>query len=348
MRLLRFARNDERGVIARSRRRRSNLVVLLLALSACGDSTAPESDMVTYNIDPARISVSGLSSGGHMATQLHVAHSSLFSGAAVIAGGPYYCAEGSLNKGFGPCIKGGKVGIDQLLAYAGDMARAGKIDALENLEDDRVWLFHGALDDVVSAELMSAAEEFYAGLMPDTSITTINDIAAVHGLPTIDFGPACDTFSTPFLNACDYDAAGEWLQVIHGELNERTVASGELRSIPQVDAVDADMLDEALLYVPTSCAGGERCGIHVAIHGCTQSSEFVGEAFAIGSGLNEWGESNDLLVLYPQVASSKIAPMNPYGCWDWWGYTNEDYATRSGPQVTVIKNTLDALAGTTL
>jgi len=51
-------------------------------------------------------------------------------------------------------------------------------------------------------------------------------------------------------------------------------------------------------------------------------------------------------VLYPQVASSKIAPMNPYGCWDWWGYTGDDYATREGPQIEVIMAMLDALGGT--
>jgi poly(3-hydroxybutyrate) depolymerase len=40
--------------------------------------------------------------------------------------------------------------------------------------------------------------------------------------------------------------------------------------------------------------------------------------------------------------------MNPYGCWDWWGYTNADYATRGGAQVQVIKALLDQLAGRTL
>ena len=79
-----------------------------------------------------------------------------------------------------------------------------------------------------------------------------------------------------------------------------------------------------------------------------QSSEYISDAFAAGTGYNEWAEANKLLVLYPQVASSKIAPMNPYGCWDWWGYTNEDYATKDGPQIKVIKAMLDALAGSTL
>ena len=53
-------------------------------------------------------------------------------------------------------------------------------------------------------------------------------------------------------------------------------------------------------------------------------------------------------MLYPQVDSSKIAPLNPMGCWDWWGYTDGDYATRDGAQLKVVKATLDLLAGETL
>ena len=103
------------------------------------------------------------------------------------------------------------------------------------------------------------------------------------------------------------------------------------------------MLEHAFLYVPVSCAEGASCGVHVAIHGCTQSAEFVGDAFAAGAGYNEWAEANNLLVLYPQVASSKFAPMNPYGCWDWWGYTGSDYATRDGKQVQVIVGMIETL-----
>jgi len=36
--------------------------------------------------------VSGISSGGYMAVQLHVIFSDTFQGAGIVAGGPYYCA----------------------------------------------------------------------------------------------------------------------------------------------------------------------------------------------------------------------------------------------------------------
>src|SRR3982750_4411765 len=45
------------------------------------------------NLDRSAITVSGLSSGGFMAHQFHVAHSKLVTGAGIIAGGPFRCVE---------------------------------------------------------------------------------------------------------------------------------------------------------------------------------------------------------------------------------------------------------------
>ena len=39
-----------------------------------------------YNVDPHDLSISGFSSGGGMAMQMHVSHSALFKGTAIFAG----------------------------------------------------------------------------------------------------------------------------------------------------------------------------------------------------------------------------------------------------------------------
>lgn len=318
----------------------------LALLSACGAEQTPATQASpVYNIDMSRITTSGVSAGGYMAGQLHVAHSSAFSGVGIIAAGPYYCASGSMQTGLGPCMKGGDLRLDALSAYLRDQAAAGGVDTPDNLADDAAWIFIGESDAIISADVTQAAVNFYAQLLPQENIVYVDDIDAPHGMPTLESGVACDVVETPFLNACGYDAAGELLEAIAGPLVPRTEASGELRRIPQVGGVDADMLESALLYVPESCAGGEACGIHVALHGCQQSTEFLGDAFAAGAGYNEWAESNRLLVLYPQVASSKLAPLNPLGCWDWWGYTGEDYATQSATQITSIMQTIESLRG---
>jgi hypothetical protein len=40
-------------------------------------------------------------------------------------------------------------------------------------------------------------------------------------------------------------------------------------------------------------------------------------------------------LLFPQVAPS-YQPLNPNGCWDWWGYEGSDYATHAGPQIAAV------------
>jgi len=339
------ADNASYGVLSRV----FGLLSLAAFFAACGaEEPAEPAEANTYNVDSSRISVSGVSAGAMMATQLHIAHSSVFSGTALLSGGPWNCAQASMQRALGPCMKGGDLGIEQLITFAKKAEADGAVDSLANLKNDRAWIFHAMLDEAVAESGSQAAVAFYAELMPPESIMYVGNIEAAHGFPTLETGVACDEMESPYLNACNYDAAGILLEALHGELAPRIAAAGTLQEIRQPGADDAIMLDHALLYVPESCASGESCGLHVALHGCLQSTDYVGDAFASGAGYNEWAEANRLLVLYPQVASSRIAPLNPMGCWDWWGYTEDSYATKSGPQIKVIKATMDALAGRSL
>src|SRR5271157_5664425 len=63
---------------------------LLVALGSASANAAEK--LGAYSVDPAQISVAGLSSGAFMANQLHIAHSADVMGAAMIAGGLYGCA----------------------------------------------------------------------------------------------------------------------------------------------------------------------------------------------------------------------------------------------------------------
>lgn len=68
---------------------------LTLSLLVC-PALAQASDLLPALAAATRGStVSGLSSGAFMSVQMHIAHSSRIEGAAILAGGPYYCAEGS-------------------------------------------------------------------------------------------------------------------------------------------------------------------------------------------------------------------------------------------------------------
>jgi poly(3-hydroxybutyrate) depolymerase len=105
------------------------------------------------------------------------------------------------------------------------------------------------------------------------------------------------------------------------------------------------------VYVPASCAAQRPCRVHVAFHGCQQNASTIGDDYYSHAGYNEWADTNDLIVLYPQTIASgrynnpaSSIPYNPNGCWDWWGYTGESYARKDGPQIAAIEAMLRALA----
>lgn len=62
-------------------------------------------DMIaTYDIDPSRVYVTGLSAGGYMTSVMLATYPDVFAGGAVVAGGPYRCASGLIDA-FG-CMNG--------------------------------------------------------------------------------------------------------------------------------------------------------------------------------------------------------------------------------------------------
>ena len=64
-----------------------------------------------------------------------------------------------------------------------------------------------------------------------------------------------------------------------------------------------------------------------------QAIEFIGFDFVEFSGYNNVAEANDLIILYPQVNATD--DINPRGCWDYWGYTDDKgielFSTNLGP-----------------
>jgi len=299
-----------------------------------------------FNISKDNITVSGISSGGYMATQFHISHSEKIAGVAIIAGGPYWCARYSISRALGYCMKGGN-GTDPntVSDYVNKSQLEKSIDNVAHLKNDKVWIFHGANDIVMANSVSRAIKDFYLNYTDESNITTIYDVPVNHGMPTQNTGGKCDTINENFLNACAYDAAGEILQNFYGELTARTQAKGKLIQIDQSKYQKAQFADSGYLYVPSSCKDNTTCALHTVFHGCMQSSEFIGDAFVKGAGYNEWAESNNIVVFYPQVNSSQFSPMNPKGCWDWWGYTNEDYSNQKGPQIKAVNSMIDKISG---
>lgn len=88
--------------------------------------------------------------------------------------------------------------------------------------------------------------------------------------------------------------------------------------------------------------------MHIALHGCKQNHDTIRDRYVQHAGYNEWADTNHLIILYPQtIATDPVTnfgtPLNPYGCWDWWGYTDFNYAVKAGRQIATIRSMLDRL-----
>jgi len=304
--------------------------LLFVSSSLCAQGRLPG-----YGAEVASFTVSGVSSGGYMAVQMHVAHSSRVHGAAALAAGPYYCARGSLWVARNECMTGAPAVTRR---DAERFARENRIDPLANIPSARVWLFSGTQDRTVVPGVVEALAKQYALFGANPALVT--DKPAGHAMVTEQAGAACAATEPPFINDCDYDAAGELLRHLLGPLlSPSSRSEGQLLAFDQreFDAEHAASIAESgFAYVPKTCLG-TKCRVHVAFHGCRQNADAVGERFVREAGYNRWADTNRLIVLYPQtVARYGWWAFNPRGCWDWWGYTGPAYATKEAPQMRAV------------
>ena len=295
------------------------------------------------NIDKAQTTVSGASSGGYMAVQLHVAYSATFSkGAGVVSGGPFNCADASVLNAIGRCLGRGAIPVDALVATTNAWAKTGAIDPTSNLANSKVYLFSGAKDSVVPQSTSVDLQTYYQNFLPATNIVFKRDIDAEHAIVTDDFGASCLTKATPFINNCNFDMAGAMLQQLYGALNPRSkiITDASLVEFDQTPFVSGQgMATSGWVYIPQSCSAGAACRVHVALHGCKQNTADVGQAFIRNAGYNRWAEANNIVILYPQTSQKATN-----SCWDWWGYNDANHAKKSAPQMTAIVAMLTQLS----
>jgi hypothetical protein len=150
-----------------------------------------------------------------------------------------------------------------------------------------------------------------------------------HCQPTDNFGGPCTQLNTDnYINNCNYKGAYEMANYLYGgALIKPQGNEGLLTNLFEFDQSEffeistpamSSMDDIGYVYIPTRCAAGALCKLHIAFHGCQQGRQLIDNTYVVNAGYIEVAELNDIIVLFPQVIASTLAG-NPQGCWDWWG-----------------------------
>lgn len=331
----------------------------------------------SYAVREDRIFVAGISSGGYMAVQMHVAFSRLFKGAAIYAGGPYYCAQDNLLVALTTCLSDvPPVNLQTLESTTAAWAKQRLIDPVDNLKGQPVYLWSGVADTTVRQPVMDALKSYYQYFAADI-VRYDNDFDAEHGWES-PYGPLpCQVAATPYIITCTnadrvaaanvsdmppddrggaptapYDSEKVWLanwfghlkSKNEGKLNGSVIPFDQNEFAPGGNAAAISMDSTGYAFVPADCASGRECGLILALHGCLQYYGAVGPAFIDDAGINQWADTNRIIVLYPQTIPT--GGSNPQGCWDWWGYLNDpNYAQKSGPQMQALSAMVMHAAG---
>lgn len=327
-------------------------------------TVAPAPRLTGLGADLSQCSVSGLSSGAFMSVQLQLAHSALFVGAGIIAGGPYRCVESyraaaaiaedayvqnALFVCMNPLIPQAGPNAERLAAVARQTARDQLIDPLHHLARQRLYIFTGSADTVVHPSVVETTRRFYELLgVPPSQIQFVSSVPAGHAILTthLDDNPVGEN-RPPYINRWDQPRmqSQDILEHIHGPLNPPAPrAGGRLICFDQREFFGhesrASMSAHGWAYVPQDVEASGRCRVHVVLHGCKQGVNYVNQVagrpdqaneapyglrYVTRTGYNELADTNGFVMLYPQVeGTDTAATQNPEGCWDWWGYSSPD------------------------
>jgi len=304
-----------------------------------------------------------------MAVNHLFAFSASVEGAGIAAGSPYGCGVQADQED--RCYYG-HVDIPASVGHAYRRQAQGHIDSLANLKQTPVLLFNGKKDNEVYKRTMvdtfHQLQYFVDAKFLHTAFET--DAAHVwsvdHG--NCDCGACSDFMDKPIccdVNNCVYDLSGDMLRKIYGPLRERVQVHPVLRRINQwkyVPRRDSDvntttgstqtdtaqarnrhgMWHWALAYVPRGCVGKvHECRVHVNYHGCIRKTLQRRRLWASSIDLNEYGEANNIVMLYPQAAGSDEVGI---GCWN-WGDDSVDpqFDTKLSYQLRTVMNMLSDL-----
>jgi len=240
-----------------------------------------------------------------------------------------------------------------------EQEKKGTVAALENLLDDYVYLFLGTKDTVYLPGSVKNTGDFYnLFLKSGTQVHFEHTIPSLHCIPTVDYGTPCGTDGTPpGIEKCDYDGAGVCLSHIYQRTPLKPTTTATDANLFEFDQtlyfgpVFPGLADSGWIYIPLQCqphSASAACKLHIFFHGC--GSNYLNPSYNFTyikhAGFNSWAESNNMVIVYPQMGGYKNGTTQQLGgCWDSYGDTGENYSLNTGVQMSTVRRMINAIAG---
>jgi hypothetical protein len=244
------------------------------------------------------------------------------------------------------------ISVTGLVAATDYAAALFSIDNPGNLNRSKVFLYSGLVDTVVKPGVVKKLEEYYRHYIKTaSSVGTLYNVSSEHAMITAGFGSACSTLSSPYINNCGVDLAGEILSFILDAPLKPSVAfdpaslstfsqAKYIPGYPAVQPLEISLSEAVWAYIPQYCTSNQGCRVHVVFHGCLQTVDLIGMDYITKTGYLGYAEANNIIILFPQAVASDL---NPKGCFDWFGYSGADFATKAGLQMATIHNMMKTL-----
>lgn len=301
------------------------------------------------------------------------AFSSQVKGAAIAAGSPYGCGafpEGHLS-GEATCFYGG-TDVAKTVQYVKEQFNNGLIDDPANLKLTPINVFQGKQDYEVYPNVSKDIVEQLKAFVNDSAVEADFHTNASHVWPLDHFpdgnhkctcgacavtgsytSPCCD------FNNCGDDLSGRMFQRSYGPLlgkikprvkaHDKFMWINQWKYMPPGTRIHTALLQQwGIAYIPHGCnKRTEQCGIHVNYHGCIDPIWKRRKMWISGLDLNEYGEANNVIILYPQAKGDN--KNTGIGCWN-WGFPrlDKDFDTKKSLQLRTVMNMVEHLQNGTL
>lgn len=313
----------------------------------------------SMRINKNTVTVSGISAGAAMSIQVEFAFASLVRANGIVAGVPYSCSQGEMAGAFMCMDDPETISVSELMGEAQLASSLGINDPWQDILNHTITMFSGTIDTVVAHGTMLLVDQQYATLGQSASMRVgFFNYTAEHAWITNAYGNSCSYLGSPYVNNCGLDFAGVMLKRNFDALGVKWNPTPGKFNASHMHAFDQykygassqySLDSEGYIYVPEQCrSGAVECHLHMNFHGCEQYRSMLGRLYVDYTGLNEWAEANNIVVVYPQATASDLFPENPKGCFDWWGYAGSGFANKNGPQMVFVANMFQALTGVKL